>query len=232
MKVLIVDDEAPARARLEQMVRDITDVEVVGSAADGYAALEQAQQHKPDVVLLDIQMPLMDGLEAAHHLTRLDEPPAVIFTTAFSEHALAAFEAQAVDYLLKPIRRERLLQALERVTKRTYMPQGRRQISTQHHGNIRLILIEDIFCFQADSKYVTAFHRHGEAVLDESLKQLEGELADRFVRVHRNALVSRAYLVGMERTRSGGYCAVLAETGLRPEISRRHLSDIRRLLKV
>ena len=117
MRILVVDDEAPARDRLKRLLREFTEVEVVGEAADGKAALAATAELQPDLILLDIRMPGMDGMEAARHLATLPQPPRVIFTTAYGEHALEAFEAQAIDYLVKPVRKERLAQALERAAK-------------------------------------------------------------------------------------------------------------------
>src|SRR6202048_858091 len=112
LKVLIVDDEPPARERLRSLLTEIPDVEVVGEAVNGEQSLARTQELAPEVVLLDVRMPGMDGIEAARHLNALEEPPAVIFTTAFDEYAVNAFEAHAIGYLLKPIRKEKLATAL------------------------------------------------------------------------------------------------------------------------
>lgn len=237
MKVLIVDDEAPARARIRRLIEEFEGVEVVGEAADGHAALAEQQRLQPDVLLLDIRMPGMDGMEAARRLAQLPEPPAVIFTTAYGEHALEAFEAEARDYLVKPVRKERLAQALSRVHR---LPShagddetnaGRCHLAVRKHGGLHLIPFDDITHFQADNKYVTAYLNGREELLEESLKQLEEEFGDRLLRIHRNALVSLRVLNGMEKDGEGRCYVTLDGVGRGPEISRRHLAYVRRVLK-
>lgn len=242
MKVLIVDDEAPARARLAQLVNDLPELEVAGEAANGRDALEANERLAPDVVLLDIRMPGMDGLEAARHLATLERPPAVIFITAYEEHALEAFGAQAVDYLLKPVRRERLEQALAKATRLSRAqldamaearpePSARTHLSVTLHGRLQLIPVNEVIFFRAEQKYVTVRHTGGETLVEDSLKSLEQEFGGRFVRIHRNTLVARAALEGMEKNRDGSHYVKLRGCEERPEISRRHVAEIRRLLK-
>lgn len=240
MRVLIVDDEVPARERLLQLCLQLDDIEVVATAADGINALEACNRSSPDAVLMDIRMPGMDGLEAARHLAELEHPPAVIFTTAYDDYALAAFDSEAVDYLLKPIRRERLAQALSKASRLTRAQlsalskandRARSHLSSHHHGSIHLIPVEEVIYFLAEQKYVTACHTGGEALLDDSLKSLEQEFGERFIRIHRNALAATHALIGMERDPQGSYHACLAGTEQKPEISRRHVADVRRLLK-
>lgn len=227
MRVLIVDDEAPARYRLRRLLEELG-MECVGEAADGAAALRQVSDLKPDAVLLDIRMPGIDGMETARQLRELPEPPAVIFITAYGDHALEAFENRAVDYLLKPVRRQRLQEALQRVRP---APRGEAYLTFQHQGNVSRIPFGDLFYLQADAKYVIAHHRQGDAVLDDSLKVLEEQFGDRLLRVHRGTLVARAALRGMQKTADGGYCALLEGTDDRPEISRRHISEVREWLR-
>lgn len=240
MKVLIVDDEAPARSRLRDLVKELADWEVAGEAGDGTDALRQAAAVEPDVVLLDIRMPGMDGLEAARHLAGLERPPAVIFTTAFDHHALEAFEAAAVDYLLKPIRKLRLEQALERARRpnRAQLNQlggsaraARTHICASSRGNLQLVAIEDVLYFLADQKYVSVRHRDGELLIEESLKSLEEEFGERFVRVHRNALVAVDQLVGIEKTAGGGQAARLRSIDETLEVSRRHAPALRKRIR-
>lgn len=240
MKVLIVDDEAPARERLQQLILQLDDIEIVGMAADGKSALTSCRKLSPDTVLMDIRMPGMDGLEAARHLATLDQPPAVIFTTAYGDHALEAFDSEAVDYLLKPIRRERLAQALSRAGRLTRAQlsalsevneRARSHLSINYQGNIHLIPIDKVIYFQADQKYVTVYHHDGEALLDESLKNLEQEFGEKFIRIHRNALVAVCALTGMERDNQGSYHVCLKGYDDKPEISRRHVAEVRDLLK-
>lgn len=234
MKVLIVDDEAPARDRLRRMLEKIEGITTVGEAADGKAALQANEQLQPDVILLDIRMPGMDGLATARELAKLPDPPTVIFTTAYGEHALEAFEAEALDYLVKPVRQERLEQTLTRLLKRGLVidkTQGRSHLTVRKHGNLHLIPVDEILYFQADNKYVTAFMAGREELLEESLKQLEEEFGSRFLRIHRNALIALESLEGIEKNPDGRCHVTLRGVGCGPEISRRHLAEVRRVLK-
>ncbi|MEX0732645.1 MAG: LytTR family DNA-binding domain-containing protein [Aquisalimonadaceae bacterium] len=244
MKILIADDEAPARERLAQLIDDIGGHQVVGGARNGEEALAQADRHHPDVVLMDIRMPGVDGLAAAFQLARGDEPPAVIFVTAFGEHALDAFDAQAVDYLVKPVRRARLEEALEKARRLTRAqmdalhstspasPRGREHILCRRRGSLELISLDDIHYFQADNKYVTVCHAGGEDLIEDSLRQLEDEFPDLLVRIHRNALVCRHSLGGMDKDIDGRRYVAIRDTGHRLEVSRRHVPEVRRLLRM
>jgi two-component system response regulator AlgR len=245
MKVLIVDDEAPARDRLRQLLEDDGDHSVVGEAGNGEQALEVAAETGPDVVLLDIRMPGLSGIEVAHHLNALRDPPAVIFTTAYDEYAIEAFETSAIGYVLKPVRRERLVKALQQATRvskrsidqvasKTDLPSHRSHICARVQDQLKLIAIDDITRFHADQKYVRVHHSGGENLIDESLKALETEFAGQFVRIHRGALVSIAHIESIGRVADGQMLVVLRNT---PEdadgliISRRHLADVKRQLK-
>jgi two-component system response regulator AlgR len=242
MRVLIVDDEALARERLKSMLADLPGWQVAGEAENGLEALLRAADCSPDVVLLDIRMPEMDGLETAHHLAKLNPAPAIIFTTAYQDHALAAFEAKAVDYLLKPVRGERLKEALERasVVSRGRLAElragggegpARRFLSAVLHGRIRIAPVAEIRCFRADQKYTVAIWPQGELVLDESLKMLEAEFAGQFLRIHRNALVALQHIEQLERDPSGNYHVRLRGLPEPLAVSRRHLSRVRGVLK-
>jgi len=240
VKILIADDEAPARARLRRLVEEIPGHDVVGEAGNGREALLQAEQQRPDVLLLDIRMPGMDGLEAARHLAALENPPAVIFTTAYGDHALEAFAAHALDYLLKPIRKERLEQALLHVRKLnraqstalagTTEPQVRSHICARVRGALQLIPLDDVRYFLADQKYVTVRHSGGALLIEEPLKALEQEFAGRFVRIHRNALVALAHIASLERDTDGHMQLGLRGVTEQLEVSRRHLAELRGLL--
>ena len=241
MNLLIVDDEQPARERLRQLVDDIDGWSVAGEACNGREALVQASHLEPDVVLLDIRMNDIDGIEAARHLAELDNPPAVIFTTAFGEHALEAFEAHAVGYLLKPIRRQRLQDSLTHARQLTRAQlwalqsnpdtsTERRHICARVRDGLKLIPIEDVIYFQADQKYVTVRHTEGEVLIEESLKSLEEEFAQRFTRIHRNALVADAYIEGLEKTIEGHFCIRMRSCDERLNISRRHSAAVRKKL--
>ena len=240
MKILIVDDERPARERLCDLIRDMGG-HVLLEADSGLAALQVAQNENPDTVMLDIRMPGMDGLETALHLSRLPSPPAMIFTTAYEEHALAAFEANAVHYLLKPIRQTLLAEALERAAvlrrgRLTALRQeetpgrARKFLSAAGHTGIQLMPVDEIRCLKADQKYVCAVGADRELLIDEPLKALEREFADRFLRIHRNALVAREYIEELERNRSGTFLVRLRGVRNPLAISRRHLPAVRRAL--
>jgi len=196
MKVLVVDDERPARERLKQLIADTDGYEVVGEAGNGSEAVQLAGKLHPDIVLLDIRMPGMDGIEAATHLNRAEQPPAVVFTTAYDEYAIDAFEANAIGYVLKPIRRARLEAALQQaarlatatlasVSADTELAATRSHVCARVHGDLKLIPIEDVVCFHADQKYVSVAHDCGQDLIDDSLKSLEVEFESRFVRIHR-----------------------------------------------
>jgi len=240
MKILIVDDELPARQRIADLLLDLRDDVVLLEAGNGLEAVQLAEKERPDVVLLDIRMPVMDGLESAFHMATLNPAPAVIFVTAYDEHAVRAFEANAVDYLLKPVRLERLKQALDKAALinrsligRIEAVQGktrRTHISAISQGKIVMIPIEQIQCFRADNKYVSVYQGGRETLIDESLKDLEEEFADRFLRIHRNALVSLDYIVVLEKT-SDGYLVQLRDMPEKLTVSRRHIADIRQKLK-
>jgi len=242
MRAIIVDDEPPARERLRRLLEELRDVAVVGEAANGSEALRLCAELDPDVILLDIRMPGMDGIEAARHLAVLEEPPAVIFTTAYDQHALEAFDAQAVGYLLKPVRREKLAQAIRqaarlavpqllRIAERARLGRRRAQICARLGEHLRLIPVEDIYYFAADQKYVTVRHRGGSDLIDESLRALADEFAPDFVRVHRNSLVALKHVRAVERGADGQYAVRLADCDTLLPVSRRHATAALRLIR-
>lgn len=216
LRIVIVDDEAPARNRMRDLLADCAHavpLVVEGEATSGRVALELLSSRPADVVLLDIRMPEMDGIEVAQHLQKLEHPPAVIFTTAYDVYAIRAFDVHAVDYLLKPIRAARLKEALSRVRSaavprpavlRELQRAARAFLSAQERGKIHLIPAGDIIYLKAELKYVTVRTAQREFLVEESLTRLEQEYADRFVRVHRNCLVARAAIRGFERETSDG----------------------------
>jgi len=246
VKVLIVDDEKPARDRLRQLIDDCGAHEVVGEAANGAQAIALATTLHPDIVLLDIRMPGIDGIETAHHLNAMDAPPAVVFTTAYDEYAIDAFEARAIGYVLKPVRRERLERALEhagrisgkmlgQLTTAAHLKNRRNHVCALVHGELRLIPINDVAYFNADQKYVCVHHERGLDLIDDSLKSLELEFADEFVRIHRSVLVAIDKIDRLEKTPDGKTRAILRHTSETDigdlVISRRHLANVRRRLK-
>lgn len=240
LRVLVVDDEPLARERLSHLVEELPDVELAGVASGGEEALLLAGRLKPEVILLDIRMPGMDGLEAAHHLARMPEPPAVIFTTAYEQHALEAFDAQAAGYLMKPVRPEKLQEALNRARRPTRaqltrLAEGtggpRSRIAVRVRDELRLIPIEQVLCFIAEQKYTTLRHTGGNELIEEPLKELEDEFGARFVRVHRNSLVAIEHIECLERDAEGHHTVRLRNGAGSLAVSRRLASDVARRLR-
>ncbi len=248
MKILIADDEALARGRLKALLNELGNHQVVAEAANGREALEMCRAYQPEVLLLDIGMPGLNGMEAARHLDELARPPVLVFTTAYGEYALEAFEHQAVDYLLKPVRKDRLKQALNRaaalLADRRVHENGetgrgeteeantaRTHISTTHLNTLRLIPVKQIYYCKAEQKYVTLRWTHGEALTDEPLVSLEKEFAGQFLRIHRNALVALVHVAGLVRSVNGGYLITFQDIPDQLDVSRRHLGNVRKVLK-
>jgi len=240
VKVLVVDDEKLARDRLSRMVEQVDGCEVAGQASNGLEAVQLTQSAVPDIVLLDIRMPGMDGLEAARHIAELESPPAVIFCTAYEEHAIEAFNVQAVGYLLKPVRREDVQRSLisARRTNKVQLAalsddEGdavRTHISARTRRGIELVPVDDIRYFQADQKYVTVRYSEGEILIDETLRELEDEFGERFIRIHRNALIAVGYIEGLERDDQGHYRVRLRGLEDRLDVSRRHVAGLRKFV--
>jgi len=242
MKILIVDDEHLARERLFSLINELDAEHIITEADHGLSALEKISTEHPDIVLLDIRMPVMDGLEVAHHLTSMKHAPAVIFTTAYQDHALQAFEAQAVDYLLKPIRKNRLEQALNRasILQRSHISeirknddslQPRTHLSATIHGQLKLVPVRDIRYLKAEQKYVVAGWPGGELLLDESLTALEEEFGGRFFRIHRNALIAHEYIESLSKNNDGTSTVTLAGVPVSLLVSRRNLGSLRVKMK-
>lgn len=214
LRIMIVDDEAPARRRLRDLLTDCAaalPLSIAGEAATGQEALSVLSSASADLLLVDINMPDMGGLELARHLLKVPTPPAVIFITAYDQHALEAFEVNAVDYLLKPVRVQRLLTALQKVPRLKPLAENvlerlpstaRRFLSISERSRVVLIPIEDVIYLKAELKYVTIRTADREYLLEESLSRLEQEFAERFLRIHRNCLVARAHIKGFERRAS------------------------------
>lgn len=241
MKIIVVDDEQPARERLSRLIGELEGYQVVGEAANGREAIELYTALKPEIMLLDIRMPVMDGLEAAQHLSTDETPPAIIFTTAYSDHALEAFNTHAVGYLLKPVRRETLAASLaaarrstraqlQAVNSEMAASKTRTHLCIHNRGNLELIPVDEIYYFRAEDKYVVLHHRNGQSLIEDSLVKLEEEFRERFMRVHRNALVAKTEVCGLEQS-SGGTALKLKHCLERLNVSRRHLPAIRHFLK-
>ena len=237
IRVLIVDDEAPARERLRSLLAELDVADVIGEAATGEQALQRTIELTPEVVLLDVRMPGIDGIEAARHMNLLEQPPAVIFTTAFDEYAIKAFDARAVGYLLKPIRKEKLAAALTHAGRLT-RPQlrkltgSRTHIAAKHREGLRLIPLEQIQFFFAEQKYTTVRHLGGEDLIEDSLRALEDEFGAAFVRIHRNALVSVRYLERIERNADGQYFVRLRGCEAPLQVSRRMAGELRERFRI
>ncbi|HET7396276.1 MAG TPA: LytTR family DNA-binding domain-containing protein [Gammaproteobacteria bacterium] len=241
MNIVIVDDEAPARTRLRELLREIPGCSVVGEAANGREALDLWEHTQPDAMLLDIRMPVMDGLETARHLAAMDSPPAVIFTTAFDEFAVAAFDTLAIAYLLKPVRREKLAAALSnaghlnRVQLTRIAAQSgteaRRHLCARLGDKLHVVAVENVQCFIAEQKYVTVWHTNGELLIDEALKDLEQEFAGRFIRVHRNALVALACIESLDKLDEAHFSVRLRGRAQPVEVSRRLVPEVRERLR-
>jgi len=240
MKILVVDDEELARERLLRLLAKIQPEAQCLEASDGEQALAVVERHTPDLLLLDIRMPGMDGIEVAARLDELASPPAVIFCTAYDEYALQALQHQAVAYLLKPVRQAELVRALagagrvnrlQLVSMRENDPDaGREQVSSQTHRGLETVPVADIRCFLAEQKYVTACSPGAALLIPDTLKDLEQEFGHRFLRVHRNALVALAHIVRLQRDENG-WQVVLDGVDARPAVSRRHLAEVKQRLK-
>ena len=245
MRVLIVDDEAPARHRLRDVLEDCSAelaVEIVGEADNGLDALNLAQQHPVDAVLLDIRMPGMDGLECASHLNQLLAPPAIIFSTAYDDYACQAFDLNAVDYLLKPVRADRLLRAISRAHSlnaatldhlRAVHPKARTHLSVNEKGRVVLIPLADILYLKAELKYVTVRTAAREFLIEEALTRLESEFGETFLRIHRNCLVAseRIREIGKLAGEDDGHFLLLDGLDERLMVSRRQYSALREKIK-
>lgn len=238
LRVMIVDDELLARKRLRRMLDELDDVEVVVEAENGRDAIERAAGGKPDLVFMDIEMPLMNGLDAARQLAQLSPAPALIFCTAYDQHALAAFDAAAVAYLLKPVERAKLRAAVSRASSLNQAQLAQLQLPAEGSAYVLIsgnqgmekLALDDILVLRADQKYVVAVHRGGESLLSDSLQQLEQRWPRHFVRAHRNTLIAVSYLQGLERSATG-HVAVIRGSAQRPAISRRHLQDVKNALR-
>jgi two-component system response regulator AlgR len=211
LAVFIVDDEPPARNRLKDLLSDCAEqlpLTIVGEAGNGVEALDKLSEVHADVVLMDIRMPQMDGIELAQHLNKLHKPPVIVFTTAYDSYAINAFEQRAIDYLLKPIRLGRLFEALTRARTATPIrteelqeltPEPRKNLSIHERGKIVLVPIEKVLYLRAELKYITVRTIEHEHIIEESLIALEKEFAARFIRIHRNCLVAKSEIEGFEK---------------------------------
>jgi two-component system response regulator AlgR len=247
LRILIVDDEALARRRLRDLLNDVHKVlpiKVVGEVENGLDALHWIQNSEVDLLLLDINMPDMNGLELARHLLKMKRPPRVIFVTAFNEHALEAFDLNAVDYLMKPVRIDRLIAALRKVpaleplqdNQLSHLQAGaRRFLPVIERSRIELVPIESIYYFKAELKYVTAKTMQREYILEESLARLEEEFKDDFLRIHRSYLVARhavkSFIRGDSDSDSAGWHVILKDLPERLPVSRRQRGVLQEFIR-
>ena len=239
LRVLIVDDEALARSRLRTLLGDCTSpaVLVAGEAAHAVQAMDALRREVFDVVLLDIRMPGVDGITLAQTMAQLPQPPAVVFVTAHSEHAVQAFEIEAVDYLTKPVRLERLQQALQKVERLTQAAKGLQPESDeecliiQDRGRTERVPLVDVLYLKAELKYVTVRTASKSYILDGSLNELEERYAQQFMRIHRNALVARRAMRALEKhfdpEEGEGWAVRLRGVDELLAVSRRQLSAVR-----
>lgn len=240
MKVVVVDDEPLARERLRRMLAEMPGWTMAGEAASGDQALGVISATQPDVVLLDIQMAGVDGLQVARRLAEQPTPPAVIFTTAHGEHALSAFETTAVGYLLKPIRRDKLAEALARARRPTRaqllaltgtLPSAEAAFIHAHtRDGVTRVPVAEVLYFLADQKYTTVRHLRGEVLIEESLNSLEERLGTPFLRIHRKVLVQTRFIEKLERGSDFQYRVRLRDLSQPLPVSHRKLSELRKLL--
>lgn len=240
VSIFIVDDEELARERLKRLIESFSDCVYLGEAENGAQAIQTIPKMSPDIVLLDIRMPGEDGLEVADKLSKMAEPPAIIFCTAYDEYAISAFKYNAIGYLLKPVRKEDLQLALNNAQKlnQIQIRQARNQLDPQAADKTRvfvantwqgqeLIPFEDIFYFKSDQKYLTVVHKKGETLSDQTLKDLEQSYPDLLLRAHRNTLVNKQHISSLTKSSSGQYEIHLQSCPDRIIVSRRHVSDIK-----
>ncbi|BCM23783.1 LytR/AlgR family response regulator transcription factor [Methyloradius palustris] len=240
VRILIADDEAPARNRLRELLGDIANLNIIGEAKNGKEVLELVAETPVDIVLLDIRMPQMDGIEAAEHLQKVSPPPAIIFTTAFDAYALQAFDMNAVDYLLKPIRVERLQTAINKA--RALLPaqltaikplQPKRNFFSVHErGRVLLVPVADVIYMRAELKYTTLRTRDREFLIEDSLTSLEQEFSEQFLRLHRNCLVAKDAILGYEKRTIEGeqrWVALLKNLTETVAVSRRQMHVLKEL---
>ncbi len=234
LKILIIDDEAPARNRLRRMLAELPEVYVTGEAATGQEALKLIPLKLPDVLLLDISMPGLSGMELAKMLQKQGSAPAIIFCTAWSDQAVDAFECDAVDYLVKPVRAERLVLALDKARRflaRSDSDADGSFLRSTLGGKVRLLPMAEVIYLSSEDKYTMAVYQGGKMVINQSLLDLENEHADILVRVHRGALVIKKRIRGLEKTRGGRHFLQLDGCEDRPQVSRRNLPAIRKLIR-
>lgn len=245
MKVLVIDEDKQSVERLKNYLDTLELFQFVGSTHSGVEALDLCQKLRPDIVILDVRVNGMDGFELAKRLNEHKTPRSIIITSAHENNAYSAYKIHALDFLLKPISREKLEHSLNFVAQYTFAKRiatepgfaksehlYRTHISTRSHQGIKLIPIDDIYYFKAEQKYVTAVHRGGQVLVEETIRDLENQLNGPFVRIHRNTLVSKVFIDHLYRDKEGVPYIVLKEGKAKLKISRRHYSVIRNLMSL
>ena len=239
LKILLVDDELLARQRLRTLLADCTEpqAEVLAEAANGPQVITALGQDTFDLVLLDIRMPGMDGVQLAHTISSMSEPPAVVFVTAHAEHAVQAFDVAAVDYLTKPVRLERLQQALQKVERIVQAKILRNADSSvdsliiQDRGRTEKVPLTEVLYLKAELKYITVRTAARSYILDGALNELEEKYAAQFMRIHRNALIARRAIRALEKhydaEEGEGWAVRLNGIPELLAVSRRQLSAVR-----
>lgn len=240
--VLIVDDEQLARDRLKRLIANLDEYDCVGEAENGEQALARIATLRPDIVILDIRMPGIGGMDVAKKLSSEDYPPAVIFCTAYDEYAIKAFQVSASGYLLKPVRSEDLAAALAKASQVNRLQV--RQIETeqqQEEGDVfiantwqghEMIPFDHIYYFQADQKYLTVHHKNGETLSDQTLKELEQTYGNRVIRAHRNSLVNARHVEALCKSSDGKYYIRIKRTQEKVPVSRRLVSEVKEQLDI
>lgn len=234
LKVLIIDDEAPARNRLRRMLAELPAVHVAGEAASAQEALRLIPLKQPDALLLDISMPGMDGMTLAQALQEQPSPPAIVFCTAWSDQAVEAFECDAVDYLVKPVRPERLETAIDKARRFVASDDASGSgpfLRSTVGGTVKLLPLADVIYLAAEDKYTTAVHRNGSFVINQSIRELEKQYGDVLVRVHRGTLVAKKAIRGLESISSNRFLLQLDGCETRVQVSRRNLAALRKLIR-
>ncbi len=240
ISVLIVDDEKLARERLLRLIAGMPDYTCVGEAENGEQALQRVQALNPDIVILDVRMPVMDGMAVAKQLSRQECPPAVIFCTAYDEYAIKAFQVSATGYLLKPVRHDDLAAALAKASQVNQLQVRQLEAAQTEDGEVfvantwqgqELIPFDNIYYFRADQKYLTIYHKHGETLSDQTLKELEQIWGERVLRVHRNTLINAKHIEALSKSADGKYFVRIRRTHEKLPVSRRLVSEVKTFLE-
>ena len=240
ISIYIVDDESLARERLKRLIQTNSLYQVCGEAENGEMALQGIPVAQPDIVLLDIRMPGVDGLAVAEGVSALKNPPAIIFCTAYDEYAIKAFNYNAIGYLLKPVRKDDFFKALSQAKQLSQLQlrqlhQQETEKTPQFLANSwqghELIPLDEIYYFKADQKYLTVVHKGGETLSDQTLKELESQYTKELIRVHRNTLVNISHIAALFKDNEGHHQLRLKACDHTVLISRRHVSEIKGQLK-